>query len=105
MGFFSWLANGLGTLIGVVTEVVSTVVDTVRSVYETFVGKGGAVKDVAVEEARHKKDRLREVNDEIMHLRNRGMDRGGYRTRSVSAGTTCGRSAKSCWENFIKPRR
>ena len=30
---------------------------------------------------------------------------GGYRTRSVSAGTTCGRSAKSCWENFIKPRR
>ena len=77
MGFFSWLANGLGTLIGVVTEVVSTVVDTVRSVYETFVGKGGAVKDVAVEEARHKKDRLREVNDEIMHLRHRGMDRGG----------------------------
>jgi len=75
MGFFSWLANGLGTLIGVVTEVVSTVVDTVRSVYETFVGKGGAVKDVAVEEARHKKDRLREVNDEIMHLRHRGMDR------------------------------
>ena len=77
MGFFNWLANGLGTLIGVVTDVVSTVVDTVRSVYETFVGKGGAVKDVAVEEARHKQGRLREVNDEIMHLRNRGMSRGG----------------------------
>ncbi len=52
MGFFSWLANGLGTLIGVVTEVVSTVVDTVRSVYETFVGRAAPVKDVAVEEAR-----------------------------------------------------
>ena len=50
MGFFSWLANGLGTLIGVVTEVVSTVVDTVRSVYETFVGKGGAVIRALTEE-------------------------------------------------------
>ena len=48
MGFFSWLANGLGTLIGVVTEVVSTVVDTVRSVYEIFVGKGGAVKSASI---------------------------------------------------------
>lgn len=77
MSFFSWLANGLGTLIGVVTEVVSTVVDTVRSVYDAFVGKGGAVKDVATEESRRKQDRLREVNDEIMHLRNRGMSGGG----------------------------
>ena len=77
MGFFSWLANGLGTLIGVVAEVVSTVVDTVRSVYDAFVGNGGAVKEVAAEETGHKKDRLREVNDEIMHLRNRGMSRGG----------------------------
>ncbi|MDM0108669.1 hypothetical protein QTH97_27230 [Variovorax sp. J22R24] len=77
MSFFSWLANGLGTLIGVVTDVVSTVVDTVRSVYDTFVGKGGAVKDVAAEQSRKKQDRLREVNDEIMHLRNRGMSGGG----------------------------
>ena len=77
MGFFSWLANGLGTLIGVVTEVVSTVVDSVRSAYDAFVGNGGAVKDVAVEESRQKQDRLREVNDEIMHLRNRAMSRGG----------------------------
>ena len=77
MSFFSWLANGLGTLIGVVTEVVSAVVDTVRSVYEAFVGSGGAVKEVAAEESRRKQDRLREVNDEIMHLRNRGMGGGG----------------------------
>lgn len=77
MGFFSWLANGFGTLIGVVAEVVSTVVDTVRSVYDAFVGNGGAVKEVAAEETRHKQDRLREVNDEIMHLRNSGMSRGG----------------------------
>lgn len=77
MSFFSWLANGLGTLIGVVTEVASAVVSTVRSVYDAFVGRGGAVKDVAVEQARKKHDRLREVNDEIMHLRNRGMSGGG----------------------------
>ena len=77
MGFFSWLANGLGTLIGVVTEVVSSVVDSVRSAYDAFVGNGGAVKDVAVEESHQKRDRLREVNDEVMHLRNRGMSRGG----------------------------
>lgn len=76
MSFFSWLANGLGTLIGVVTEVVSTVVDSVRSVYDAFVGNGGAVKEVAAAESRQKKDRLREVNDEIMHLRNRSMSRG-----------------------------
>ena len=42
MSFFSWLANGLGTLFGVVTEVVSVVVDTVRSVYDSF--SHGAVK-------------------------------------------------------------
>lgn len=77
MSFFGWLANGLGTLIGVVAQAVSTVVDTVRSVYDAFVGTGGAVKEVAVEESRRKRDRLREVNDEIMHLRNRGMGGGG----------------------------
>jgi hypothetical protein len=77
MSFFSWLANGLGTLIGVVTEVVSVVVDTVRSVYEAYAGKGGAVKEVAAEDSRRKQDRLREVNDEIMHLRNRSIRGGG----------------------------
>jgi len=77
MSFFGWLANGLGTLIGVVTDVVSTVVDTVRSVYAAFVGKGGAVKEAAADGARRKQDRLREVNDEVMHLRNRGMSGGG----------------------------
>ena len=77
MSFFSWLANGLGTLFGVVTEVVSAVVDTVRSVYDAFVGSGGPVKEVAAAESRRKQEHLREVNDEIMHLRNRGMSGGG----------------------------
>lgn len=77
MSFFSWLANGLGTLFGVVNEVVSAVVDTVRLVYDAFVEKGGPVKEVAATESRRKQEHLREVNDEIMHLRNRGMSSGG----------------------------
>lgn len=77
MSFFSWLANGLGTLMGVVADAVTAVVDTVRTVYNAFAGNGGAVKEVAAQESRHKQDRLREVNDEIIFLRNRAMSRGG----------------------------
>lgn len=76
MSFFSWLANGLGTLIGAVVETVSAVVETVRSVYEDFVGRGGVVQETAAEESRRRHERLREVNDEIMHLRNRAQSRG-----------------------------
>jgi hypothetical protein len=76
MSFFSWLANGLGTLFGVVTEAVSAVVGTVRSVYDAFVGSGGPVKEVAAAQARRKRDQLREVNEEAIHLRNRRMSGG-----------------------------
>lgn len=76
MSFFGWLVNGLSTLIGVVATVVSEVVDTVRSAYNAFAAKGGTVKQAAVDEARQKRNRLREVNDEVMHLRNRAQSRG-----------------------------
>lgn len=76
MGFFSWLANGLGTLLGVVTEVVSTVVDTVRSAYDAFAGRGGVVKEAAASAAKTRQERLHEVNSEIVYLRNRRMSRG-----------------------------
>jgi hypothetical protein len=76
MSFFSWLANGLGTLIGVVADVVSTVVETVRLAYNAFADGGGTVKEAAVDESRRKRERLREVNDEVMHLRNRAQSRG-----------------------------
>ena len=76
MSFFNWLANGLGTLIGVVADVVSTVVETVRLAYNAFADGGGAVKEAAVDESRRKRERLREVNDEVMHLRNRSQSRG-----------------------------
>lgn len=77
MSFFSWVANGIGTLIGVVKETVAVVVDTVRTAYMRYTAKGGAAKEEVVQEAEKKKDRLREVNDEIMFLRNRSMSRGG----------------------------
>lgn len=76
MSFFNWLANGLGTLIGVVADVVSTVVETVRLAYNAFADGGGTVKEAAVDESRRKRERLREVNDEVMHLRNRSQSRG-----------------------------
>lgn len=76
MSFFSWLANGLGTLIGVVADVVSTVVETVRVAYNAFAERGGAIKEAAVDESRQRRERLREVNDEVMHLRNRAQSRG-----------------------------
>jgi hypothetical protein len=61
----------------VVAEVVTNVVDSVRAAYNTYAGTGGPVKEAAADAAQQKKDRLREVNDEIMHLRNRSMSRGG----------------------------
>jgi len=77
MSFFSWLANGLGTLLGVVAEAVTTVVQTVRTAYDSYVGRGGAAKQAVIDQSRSQQERLREVNDEIMHLRNRNMSRGG----------------------------
>lgn len=76
MSFFSWLANGLGTLLGVVAEAVTTVVETVRTAYENYVGRGGAAKQTVRDQSQSKQERLREVNDEIIHLRNRRMSRG-----------------------------
>ncbi len=77
MSFLSWLANGMGTLLGVVNEAVTTVIDTVRSSYEAYLRRGGAAKQSADDEFRLKKERLREVNEEIMQLRNRSMSSGG----------------------------
>lgn len=77
MSFFNWVANGIGTLIGVATQVVTEVVEKVRTAYRSYIDKGGSVKEKAVQEAHEQKDRLREINDEIMFLRNKAMSRGG----------------------------
>ena len=76
MGFFSSLFNGLGTILGVLVDTVASVVSSISHGYETYRERGGATQNAAVVEAQHKKDRLREVNDEIIGLRNRHMSRG-----------------------------
>ncbi len=76
MGFLSSLFNGLGTILGVLTETVSAVVSTIFGGYDSYRKRGGAVQEVAVAEAQQKKDRLRDVNDEIIGLRNRHMSLG-----------------------------
>jgi hypothetical protein len=76
MGFFSSLFNGLGTILGVLADTVSSVVSTIFDGYDNYRRRGGAVQEAAVEEAQQKKDRLRDVNDEIIALRNRHMSRG-----------------------------
>ena len=76
MGFFSSLFNGFGTILGVLVDTVSAVVTTIFDGYDSYRKRGGAVQEVAVAEAQQKKDRLRDVNDEIIALRNRHMSRG-----------------------------
>ena len=76
MSFLNRVANGLGTLIGVLKDTTALVIAAVKSRYDAYRNRGGATQDVAREAAEKKKDRLREVNDEIMDLRNRRMSRG-----------------------------
>lgn len=76
MGFLSFIANGLGTLLRVGAAIVKEVVDSVATVLDGFVKQGGPTGAVAVEQARQTQDRLRELNDEIMSLRNRLMSGG-----------------------------
>lgn len=76
MGFFSSLFNGLGTILGVLVDTVAEVISSISDGYERYRDRGGATQNTAVVEAEHKKDRLREVNDEIIGLRNRHMSRG-----------------------------
>lgn len=71
MSWLSWAANGLGTLIGVVAQTVEIVVREIRSGYETFRARGGTTGATAREEKSRRDDRLREVNDEIMTLRDK----------------------------------
>lgn len=76
MGFFSALFNGLGTILGVVVETVATVVTGIRRSFEDYRESGGPTASAVAREAELKKERLREVNEEIIALRNRRMSRG-----------------------------
>lgn len=93
MSFLDRLANGLGTLIGVLVDTTVQVIDGIKRGYEAYKRKGGTTGETAVDETTRKRDRLRSVNDEIMHLRNQRMARGSLNDRD-----------RKRWENLRAER-
>ena len=82
MSFFDRLANGLGTLLGVLVDTTVQVISGIKRGYEAYKRQGGATGAEVVDEVTRKKDRLRSVNDEIMHLRNQRMSSGSLNDRA-----------------------
>lgn len=82
MSFFDSLVNGLGTLLGVLIDTTEQVIDGIKKGYEAYKRKGGTTGAKVVDEVASKKERLRSVNDEIMHLRNQRMSSGSLNERS-----------------------
>lgn len=82
MSFFDRLANGLGTLLGVLVDTTVQVISGIKRGYEAYKRQGGATGADVVDEIKRKKDRLRSVNDEIMHLRNQRMSSGSLNDRA-----------------------
>ena len=82
MSFFDRLANGLGTLLGVLVDNTAQVISGIKRGYEAYKRQGGVTGAEVVDEIARKKDRLRSVNDEIMHLRNQRMSSGSLSDRA-----------------------
>lgn len=82
MSFFDRLANGLGTLLGVLVDTTVQVISGIKRGYEAYKRQGGATGAEVVDEITRKKGRLRSVNDEIMHLRNQRMSSGSLSDRA-----------------------
>lgn len=76
MGFLSVLANGLNTIIGVLVKTTVEVIGAIRDGLDSFRQRGGSVGSTMEKEVVTRKERLREINDESMHLRNKLMSRG-----------------------------
>jgi len=82
MSFLDRVANGLGTLLGVLVDTTDQIIDGIKRGYEAYKRKGGATGANVVDELSRKKDRLRSVNDEIMHLRSQRMSSGSLNDRA-----------------------
>ncbi len=82
MSFFDRLANGLGTLLGVLVDTTVQVISGIKRGYDAYKRQGGVTGAEVVDEIARKKDRLRSVNDEIMHLRNQRMSSGSLNDRA-----------------------
>jgi hypothetical protein len=88
MGFLNWLVSGIGAVIGAVVDTAVMVVKEIRDSYLAYRQQGGATETAANIEAQKKRERLREVNDEIIHLRNRHMQRGSMSDQERSRWNT-----------------
>jgi len=82
MSFLDRLANGLGTLLGVLRDTTMEVIAGIKTGYEAYKLHGGATGANVIDELTRKKDRLRLVNAEIMHLRNQRMANGNLNDRA-----------------------
>jgi len=76
MGIIDRIANGLGTLLGVLVDTTVQVIASIKRGYEAYKRQGGVSGEKQADELTRTRDRLRCVNDEIMHLRNRRMSGG-----------------------------
>jgi hypothetical protein len=88
MGILTNIANGLGTVLGVLSVAASDVISEIRTAYNNFrkvLLRTANTKRQSEEE--RTKEELRTVNDEILYLRNRRMSgRSLYRSRSSALG-------------------
>lgn len=82
MSLLDRLANGLGTVLGVFVDTTIRVIAGIKRGYEVYKRQGGTTGAKVVDELTRKKDRLRSVNDEIMHLRNQYMSSGSLNDRA-----------------------
>lgn len=76
MGWFDRIATGLGTLLGVLSEVAGQVIEAVKTGYESYRSRGGATRGVSQAERRQRAERMRQVNEEMMEIRRRIRDGG-----------------------------
>jgi len=78
MSILSQIANGIGTVIGVLSSTAAQVISEIRSSYNSYMDKFSVEPSEREREEGRTREELRGVNDEIMHLRKKHMSQGGY---------------------------
>ncbi len=76
MSILGWVFNTIGTVIGEVVGGVGAFMAGVKQGYLAYQRRGGTTKSAAVDEATRNREKLREINDRQIHLRNAHMNRG-----------------------------
>ncbi|WP_407278220.1 hypothetical protein U5817_17295 [Aromatoleum evansii] len=81
MSFLQRIANGLGTLLGVLVEATVTVIQGIKQGFEDYQRRTGLSSSDVRTQAQRDRERLRVVNEEIIYLRNRHRSSGGLSER------------------------